>query len=98
VTNRQHAANQIGSTYTTRFRKSEKEEGVTIVTGGKRPEGMDTGYYLEPTIITGLDNDSRCVRQEIFGPVITITPFKNEKEVIQKANDTKYGLGTSIWT
>jgi len=75
-----------------------KEEGGTIVTGGKRPEGMDTGYYLEPTIITGLDNDSRCVREEIFGPVITITPFKNEKEVIQKANDTKYGLGTSIWT
>lgn len=75
-----------------------KEEGGTIVTGGKRPEGLDTGYYLEPTIITGLDNNSRCVREEIFGPVVTVTPFKSEEEVIEKANDTKYGLGMSLWT
>lgn len=75
-----------------------KEEGGTFVTGGKRPEGIDEGYYLEPTIITGLGNDSRCVREEIFGPVVTVTPFEDEAEVVEKANDTKYGLGTSIWT
>src|SRR5699024_1851565 len=75
-----------------------KEDGGTFVTGGKRPEGFETGYYLEPTIITGLDDDSRCITEEIFGPVVTVTPFKTEEEVIEKANDTQYGLGTSIWT
>jgi len=75
-----------------------KEEGGQIITGGKRPEGFGQGYYLEPTIITGLDNNSRCMREEIFGPVAIVTPFKDEQEVIEKANDTNYGLGVSIWT
>ncbi|WP_163538095.1 aldehyde dehydrogenase [Gracilibacillus sp. YIM 98692] len=75
-----------------------REDGANILTGGKRPEGMDTGYYLEPTIITGLDRNSRCVREEIFGPVVTITPFDMEEEVIMQANDTHYGLSATIWT
>lgn len=75
-----------------------RKDGGKFVTGGKRPEGFDKGYYLEPTIITGLSEDSRCIREEIFGPVVTVTPFKTEEEVIEKANDTEYGLGTSIWT
>ena len=68
------------------------EEGGTFLTGGKRPEGIDKGYYLEPTIITGLDKNSRCVREEIFGPVVTVIPFDTEEEVIEQANDTHYGL------
>jgi len=75
-----------------------KNDGATIVTGGKRPEGIDKGYFLEPTIIIGLDRNSRCVREEIFGPVVTITPFDMEEEVIMQANDTHYGLSATIWT
>jgi aminomuconate-semialdehyde/2-hydroxymuconate-6-semialdehyde dehydrogenase len=75
-----------------------REEGGTFLTGGKRPEGLDKGYYLEPTIIADLGEDSRCVREEIFGPVVTVIPFDTEEEVIRQANDTHYGLSASIWT
>ncbi|WP_102271741.1 aldehyde dehydrogenase [Cytobacillus massiliigabonensis] len=75
-----------------------RNDGGTIVTGGKRPEGFEKGYYLEPTIITDLDRNSRCVREEIFGPVVTVTPFDMEEEVIMQANDTHYGLSATIWT
>ncbi|RXI98305.1 aldehyde dehydrogenase [Anaerobacillus alkaliphilus] len=75
-----------------------KAEGGTILTGGGRPDGEEVGYFISPTIITGLDRNSRCVREEIFGPVVTVLPFETEAEVIEQANDTHYGLGTSIWT
>lgn len=75
-----------------------REEGGTFLTGGKRPEGLDKGFYLEPTIITGLDKDSRCIREEIFGPVVTVVPFDTEEEVIEQANDTHYGLSATVWT
>jgi aminomuconate-semialdehyde/2-hydroxymuconate-6-semialdehyde dehydrogenase len=75
-----------------------QEEGGQILTGGRRPEGMDKGYYLKPTIIVGLNRDCRVVREEIFGPVVTILPFDSEEEVIAQANDTHYGLSASIWT
>ncbi|WP_394583357.1 aldehyde dehydrogenase [Cytobacillus firmus] len=75
-----------------------KNDGGTIVTGGKRPEGLEKGYYLEPTIITDLSRNSRCVREEIFGPVVTVTPFDMEEEVVMQANDTHYGLSATIWT
>lgn len=74
------------------------EEGGEILTGGKRPEGLEKGYYLEPTIITGLNRNCRVVREEIFGPVVTVIPFDEEEEVIAQANDTHYGLSASIWT
>jgi aminomuconate-semialdehyde/2-hydroxymuconate-6-semialdehyde dehydrogenase len=80
------------------FIELAKEEGGTILTGGKRPEGLEHGYYLEPTIITGLDRNCRVVREEIFGPVVTVIPFDHEEEVIAQANDTEYGLSASIWT
>ncbi|MGG0719474.1 aldehyde dehydrogenase [Robertmurraya massiliosenegalensis] len=75
-----------------------QNDGGTIHIGGKRPEGFEKGYFLEPTIITGLDRNSRCVSEEIFGPVVTITPFDMEEEVIMQANDTHYGLSATIWT
>ncbi|MCM3706621.1 aldehyde dehydrogenase [Cytobacillus firmus] len=75
-----------------------KKDGGTIVTGGKRPDGFEKGFYLEPTIITDLSRNSRCIREEIFGPVVTVTPFDIEEEVIMQANDTHYGLSATIWT
>ncbi|MEC1714471.1 2-hydroxymuconic semialdehyde dehydrogenase [Schinkia azotoformans] len=76
-----------------------KEEGGEILIGGKTPEELkDKGYYLEPTIIVGLDHNCRVVREEIFGPVVTVIPFDTEEEVIELANDTYYGLSASVWT
>lgn len=75
-----------------------KEEGGTILTGGSTPKGLEQGYYLEPTIIVGLDRNCRTVREEIFGPVVTVIPFDTEEEVLAQANDTHYGLSASLWT
>ena len=75
-----------------------KEEGGEIVCGGARPEGLEKGYYLQPTIITGLDRNCRVVKEEIFGPVVTVIPFDTEEEVLDQVNDTDYGLSASIWT
>lgn len=81
-----------------RYIEIAREEGGTILTGGKRPAHLEKGYFIEPTIIVGLDETSRCVREEIFGPVVTVLPFDSEQEVIGYANDTTYGLGATIWT
>jgi aminomuconate-semialdehyde/2-hydroxymuconate-6-semialdehyde dehydrogenase len=78
-----------------------KEEGGTILTGGKQIhlEGeYKDGYYIAPTVVEGLNYDCRTNQEEIFGPVVTITPFDTEEEVMMMANSTKYGLATSIWT
>jgi aminomuconate-semialdehyde/2-hydroxymuconate-6-semialdehyde dehydrogenase len=78
-----------------------KEEGGTILTGGKRihlPAPHDQGYYLAPTIIEGLAYDCRTNQEEIFGPVVTITPFDTEEEVLMMANSTEYGLSATVWT
>ena len=77
------------------------EEGASVVTGGGVPEfgdNRDHGFYVQPTIYTGLSESARCVKEEIFGPVCHITPFDSEDEAIAMANDTKYGLAASIWT
>ncbi|MGD6994064.1 aldehyde dehydrogenase [Sutcliffiella horikoshii] len=75
-----------------------KEEGGTILTGGGRPDSVDKGYFIEPTIVVGLDRHARCVKEEIFGPVVTVIQFETEEEVLEQANDTHYGLGATIWT
>lgn len=78
-----------------------KQEGGTILTGGKRyiPNGRcEKGYFIEPTIIEGLDYQCRVNQEEIFGPVVTLTPFDSEEEVIMMANSTPFGLACSIWT
>lgn len=82
------------------FRKA-RELGATIVTGGGVPsfgDARDNGYYVQPTILTGLPESSCCVKEEIFGPVCHIAPFDAEEEAIALANDTDYGLAASIWT
>lgn len=85
-----------------RFLDSAKEDGATFHCGGKRPEGLPghlaKGAFLEPTVLTGLGRNCLAQRQEIFGPVVSVTPFYTEEEVLGLANDTKYGLGGSIWT
>ena len=78
-----------------------REEGATLVTGGGVPtfgDNRDHGFYVQPTIYTGLLESARCVKEEIFGPVCHITPFDSEEEAVAMANDTKYGLAASIWT
>ena len=73
-----------------------KQEGGTIVTGGNRVDRP--GYFLEPTIVTGLGCDCRVLQEEIFGPVVTITPFDDEEEAVRFANSTRYGLSATVWT
>ncbi|MEM9547755.1 MAG: aldehyde dehydrogenase [Bacteroidota bacterium] len=77
-----------------------KEEGGTILCGGNalHPEGFKDGYYIEPTIIEGLENDCRTNQEEIFGPVVTIMPFENDEESLELANGTPYGLSSTVWT
>lgn len=76
-------------------------EGATVVTGGGVPSlsgAAAGGYFVEPTIWTGLDHGSRTCREEIFGPCCAIIPFDSEEEAIMLANDSDYGLASSVWT
>jgi aminomuconate-semialdehyde/2-hydroxymuconate-6-semialdehyde dehydrogenase len=73
-----------------------KEEGGTIVAGGHRIDRK--GFFVEPTVITGLGTECRVLQEEIFGPVVTVTPFRDESEAIAFANSTRYGLSSSVWT
>jgi aminomuconate-semialdehyde/2-hydroxymuconate-6-semialdehyde dehydrogenase len=78
-----------------------KEEGGTILTGGKRyiPEGeCRDGFFIEPTVIEGLGHLCRLNQEEIFGPVVTLIPFDTEEDAIDMANSTPYGLACTIWT
>ncbi len=77
-----------------------KSEGVNFLTGGAaiHPAGFEEGWYIAPTIMEGLAWNSRCNMEEIFGPVITLTPFETEEEVLEMANCTEYGLASTVWT
>ncbi|MBX7095744.1 MAG: aldehyde dehydrogenase [Flavobacteriales bacterium] len=78
-----------------------QEEGGTVLAGGKQiqMEGeFSEGYFLQPTIIEGLNYNCRINQEEIFGPVVTITPFDTEEEVLMYANSTQYGLAATVWT
>ena len=78
-----------------------KQEGGQILTGGKQHEGSGRcadGYFVEPTVIAGLDEKCRTNQEEIFGPVVTVIPFDTEEEVLGYANSTTYGLSATIWT
>lgn len=78
-----------------------KEEGGTILTGGEQVHldgEYKDGFYLRPTVIEGLAFDCRTNQEEIFGPVVTITPFDSEEEVLAMANSTEYGLSATVWT
>lgn len=77
-----------------------KDEGGKILTGGQavHPKGFEGGWFIEPTLIEGLDMNCRVNKEEIFGPVATIMPFDTEEEVLNYANGTEYGLASILWT
>ena len=76
-----------------------RNEGATVLTGGANEDvsGLDDGFYIQPTLLKGT-NDMRVFQEEIFGPVISITTFKDEAEALAIANDTEFGLGAGLWT
>jgi len=75
------------------------DEGAQLLCGGLgKPEGLETGYYVKPTIFTGVNNQMTIAKEEIFGPVLCIIPYKDEAEAIAIANDHIYGLSGSVWS
>ncbi|KHL76045.1 betaine-aldehyde dehydrogenase [Pseudomonas putida] len=102
------AATQMGPLISSKHRDKvlsyfelARQEGATFIAGGGVPrfgDARDNGAWVEPTVITGLPDDARCVREEIFGPICHVSPFDSEREVIARANDTRYGLAATVWT
>ncbi|MGV9669082.1 MULTISPECIES: aldehyde dehydrogenase [unclassified Gordonia (in: high G+C Gram-positive bacteria)] len=74
-----------------------REEGGTIEIGGGRPAAQEKGFFVEPTLISGLDNSARVAREEIFGPVLVIIPFDDDDDAIRIANDSPYGLSGMVY-
>src|SRR5207237_8177226 len=76
------------------------EEGGAILTGGGRPRLADfpDGYFFEPTIVHQVAKDSFLMRNEVFGPVLAVTPFRDEAEALALANDTEFRLAAGVWT
>ncbi|QRP49100.1 aldehyde dehydrogenase family protein [Amycolatopsis sp. FDAARGOS 1241] len=74
-------------------------EGATLVTGGaEAPEGLDTGFFVRPTVFAGVDPDSTIAQEEIFGPVLSIIPFEDEEDALRIANNSSYGLHGAVWS
>lgn len=98
LVSKEHLAKVLG------YVKLAVNEGGEIVCGeGKDsplelPNPHTEGYFMRPTVITGLSDNTRCMQEEIFGPVVAIVPFENEEEVIKRANGVKYGLAAVIWS
>lgn len=78
--------------------KKGVEEGARIVTGGGRPDGLDGGYFVQPTVFADVDNSMTIAQEEIFGPVLVVIPYEDEEDAIRIANDSSYGLAGSVWT
>ena len=75
------------------------DEGATLVAGGpEKPEGLEKGYFVKPTVFADVNNKMEIARTEIFGPVLSVMPFETEEEAIEIANDTPYGLTNYIQT
>jgi acyl-CoA reductase-like NAD-dependent aldehyde dehydrogenase len=74
------------------------DEGAKLVTGGPgKPEGFDTGYFVQPTVFSEVTNDMTIAREEIFGPVLSILPYDTEEDAVRIANDSPYGLSGGVW-
>ncbi|GGU84927.1 aldehyde dehydrogenase [Streptomyces litmocidini] len=73
-------------------------EGAKLLTGGGRPDGLERGWYVEPTLFGDVDNSMRIAREEIFGPVVCLLPYGDEAEALRIANDSDFGLSGSVWT
>ncbi|MCR4294238.1 MAG: aldehyde dehydrogenase family protein, partial [Elusimicrobia bacterium] len=78
---------------------SGRAEGAKLLCGGVRPKGVPkNGFYLSPAVFAGADAEMKIAREEIFGPIACVIPFKDESEAIALANDSAYGLSASVWT
>ncbi|MDX1991396.1 MAG: gamma-aminobutyraldehyde dehydrogenase [bacterium] len=75
-----------------------KAAGARVLTGGGVPSGINGGYFYEPTVLVDVDQKSEIIQQEVFGPVLTISPFSGEEEALRLGNDVLYGLAASVWT
>ena len=75
-----------------------RAEGARVVAGGGRPQAMDRGWFVQPTVFADVDNTHTIAREEIFGPVLSIIPYDGVEDAIAIANDSDYGLGGSVWT
>ncbi|MBB2988793.1 betaine-aldehyde dehydrogenase [Mycolicibacterium iranicum] len=78
--------------------KKGVEEGARVVTGGGRPEGLDSGWFVEPTVFADVDNSMTIAQEEIFGPVLSVIPYEDEDDAVRIANDSVYGLAGSVYT
>jgi acyl-CoA reductase-like NAD-dependent aldehyde dehydrogenase len=74
------------------------EEGATLAAGGRRPEHLDRGWFIEPTVFGNVDNSSTIAQEEIFGPVLSVIPAADEADAVRIANDTIYGLNSAVFT
>jgi len=97
------AETQVGSLISEEHRErvhgyveAGREEGAEVVTGGEPADGK--GAFYPPTVLAQVDNSMRVAQEEIFGPVVTVTPFEDEKDAIRIANDVRYGLMATVWT
>ncbi|MEU6527534.1 aldehyde dehydrogenase family protein [Streptomyces sp. NPDC046924] len=78
--------------------RSGSTEGARPAFGGGRPAGLDEGFYIEPTLFVDARNGMTIAQEEIFGPVGTVIPFRDQDEAVRLANDTEYGLGAGVWS
>jgi acyl-CoA reductase-like NAD-dependent aldehyde dehydrogenase len=74
------------------------DEGATLAAGGGRPEHLDRGWFIEPTVFANVDNSSTIAQEEIFGPVLSVIPADDERDAVQIANDTIFGLNSAVFT
>ncbi|HSS61760.1 MAG TPA: aldehyde dehydrogenase family protein [Candidatus Limnocylindrales bacterium] len=78
--------------------RTGNQEGARLLAGGDRPEGLDSGNFVKPTVFADVDASMRIAREEIFGPVVAAIPFSDEEDLVAKANSTIYGLVAGVWT